>query len=78
VKTLEIKYKKEIKMPKKTKLEGLKIESFVTSLPGKKKSRVKGGQADVSCPTCPDICPGHMWTVAIHACSDAEITRNCD
>lgn len=65
-------------MPKKTKLEGLKIKSFVTSLTKEKKSKVKGGYGDESCPTCPDICPSFMWTVAIHACSEAEITKYCD
>jgi hypothetical protein len=43
-------------MPKKTKLEDLKIQSFVTSLTEGKKSKVKGGYGDESCPTCVEVC----------------------
>ncbi len=44
-------------MPKKMKLEDVKIESFVTTLPKETEDRVKGGNKWASCPSCPDFCP---------------------
>jgi hypothetical protein len=74
MKTQKINFKKEKKMPKKTKLEGLKVKSFVTTLTEEKESQVKGGWVWESCPTCPDFCPPEMWTVE---CSGPKVTMDC-
>ncbi len=58
-------------MSKKMKLEGLKIESFVTTLPKETESQVKGGNKWASCPSCPDFC-GPDDATQIEGCSGTQ------
>jgi hypothetical protein len=64
-------------MPKKTKLEGLKIQSFVTTMTEKKKDQVKGGQIPRSCNTCPQECASDLCTLPEVNCTSPAATMAC-
>jgi hypothetical protein len=64
-------------MPKKLKLDlnGLRIQSFVTSLDKRDKSKVRGGiTASLNCPDCTEGCPTQTCYTNCGTCN----TCTCD
>jgi hypothetical protein len=52
-----------MKKEKKLKLDGLKIQSFVTELDEQRTEKVKGGNKWESALTCPAECPSEWCSI---------------